>query len=441
MGSIRNRLAGGLTLSLILLLLLQWWVLGTSVRQLTEHYLLTRLQHDAEALLAALDVKADPFALDTGRIDNIYDNPLSGHYYKITVDGTVFRSRSLWDVDLSQPPISTGENVVAHSEGPSSQQLLLYHTVYQKNKRVVHISVAEDQTQLLREITIFQNTHAGISLAVLALLIILQSFIVSGGLSPLKKARQEITALEQGVINELDENVPSELLPLIVELNHQLTAFKRRLDRSRNAAGNLAHALKTPLALLTQLTEQDLFDTHPELRQKILQHTSVIQQNIDRELRRARLAGGQIGGNRMPLYVPVSELLDILNKMYKDKAIACDPDIATDIVVTMDRQDLMELLGNVLDNAFKWARQQVRLSATKTDADGVLVQVQDDGPGCSDQDLKSLTQRGRRADENIAGHGLGLSIVADIVADYGGQLRFENSTELGGLKVTISLKV
>lgn len=438
MNSIKTRLAGGLTLSLILLMLLQWWLLGSSTRQLTEHYLKSRLQNDAESLLAALVISAERAAVNTSRIANVYDRPLSGHYYLIYVGATEIRSRSLWDVDLQPMALNVGETAITHAKGPSKQSLLLLHTAYLKNNHLVRITIAEDQTELLLEITAFQNAHAGITLVVLVLLIVLQSFIVGQGLSPLKKARQEINALEQGIINALDENVPSELLPLIKELNHQLTAFKRRLDRSRNASGNLAHALKSPLALLVQLTEQAVFDAHPDLRQRILVYTSAIQQTIDRELRRSRLAGGQGIGNRARLHTVTSELLDVLTKMHREKTIQVELNVAKDLEVLMERQDLTELLGNILDNAYKWARQSVRISASQTD--GLCIRVEDDGPGCSLEDLNALTERGKRADENINGHGLGLSIVADILEEYGGTLGFSRATDLGGLCVEIKIE-
>jgi signal transduction histidine kinase len=223
---------------------------------------------------------------------------------------------------------------------------------------------------------------------------------------------------------------------LVQELNHQLEAIKKRLARSRNATGNLAHALKAPLTLITQLANSEELQQFPHLKAKLLQHTAAIQQSIERELKRARVAGSHVAGRRTLLGPEINNLVKTLSAMYREKDLAINLKVPEDAVCTIDRQDMLEVLGNVLDNACKWAERDVAITVEQNGH--TTIAIEDDGPGDPD-DMEKLVHRGTRADEQVAGHGLGLSIVAEIINDYGGKLEFTNSTALGGLRVAIDI--
>jgi signal transduction histidine kinase len=437
MKSIRSRLAGGLIFSLIIFLIVQWLLIGTSIRYLSEAYVATRLEHDAQSLLAALDFKVDPVTLNSDIVDTIYKQPFSGHYYKIKTRHSEFRSRSLWDTNLPVAELGLGQSRLSNSGGPQNQMLLVFHTTYKKNQNLIFISVAEDLTDILQDIQTFRWQHTIISIVILSILVLIQGYIVKKNLKPLDTVRRDLENLEKGVVNQLNENVPEEIFPLVKELNHQLIAIRKRLDRSRNATGNLAHALKTPLTLIMQVAAGDELKQYPDIKNKLIQHSEAIQQSIERELKRARMAGSNVVGTQTHLFTEVNDLVKTLSAMYKQKNLSINIDIPQAAVCSIDRQDMLEILGNVLENAYKWATRHIKVSV-KQNGD-TLITVEDDGPGHDTDEMEKLIGRGARADENIAGHGLGLSIVSEIIREYHGNLEFSRSPSLGGLCASIRI--
>ncbi|HZE16617.1 MAG TPA: ATP-binding protein, partial [Mycobacterium sp.] len=248
-----------------------------------------------------------------------------------------------------------------------------------------------------------------------------------------------LVQLGKGERSRLDEEAPREIRPLVHELNALLERLGVRLERSRSATGNLAHALKTPLARLQQISEFESRALPPHVRADLAQAVTDMRASIDRELKRARLAGGGVPGTRLRLDIELTRLADVMGRIHQERGLSIETDVPVGQVYAGDREDLLELFGNLLDNACKWARHRILLRVA-ADGDGSLhAQVEDDGPGEDPQHLKQLTERGARADENVAGHGLGLAIVSDIIAQYEGRLEFGRSETLGGLSVRISL--
>jgi len=439
MRSLQTRLGTGLIVSLIILFSLQWLIVSRSIRSLTEGYIESRLRHDSEGLLAAINPTKEnaPFTLNQGRVDLIYNRPFSGHYYMIRIGDHLLHSRSLWDYDLPIPDVSVGETRRFYSPGPGGQKLLLLVNGFKKQDRQVIIAVAEDLSEIETDIRHFQLIYGAVSLAILVVLIIIQRLIIGVGLAPLKKVRGDITSLEKGDIHHLREEVPGEIRPLIREINHLLETMTERMQRSRKALGNLAHALKTPLTLLTQLSDREEIRNCPEIRHHLIEHTGTLRNLLERELRRARLAGTPRPGQQIVLETEIRYLLDALKKIYKDKALEIRYSIPPGGILSGDREDMLELLGNLLDNACKWARGKVSLTVEKDN--GISFCIEDDGPGCPDNELTRLSQRGVRIDESAAGHGLGLAIVRDIVDQYSGEIAFGRSEDLGGFKVSVRL--
>jgi signal transduction histidine kinase len=251
--------------------------------------------------------------------------------------------------------------------------------------------------------------------------------------------REDVRRVESGEASGLREDVPDEVRPLVREVNRLLMLLEQRLQRSRNAAGNLAHALKTPLTLLLHQVDGEALRDRPDARVALHQQAERIQDLMERELRRSRLAGAGAVGRQFHPRRDVPALLDALRRMHDRAGLRIEAADLPDVAVPLDDEDMIELLGNLLDNACKWAASTVRLGVT---VDGALrVRVEDDGPGLADADAGHLLERGTRLDETRAGHGLGLAIVRDIVALYGGQLALQRSADLGGLSVEARLPI
>jgi signal transduction histidine kinase len=441
LSSLRARLGLGLLLSLVLMIGLLWLLTGASVRSLMEEQLASRLAHDGVSLLGGLDIsgQGQP-ALDPQRIQGIYSQPFSGHYFLIEVEGRLIRSRSLWDETLrGVPQVAVGETRLDYITGPQQQPLLLWTSAFAKQGRVVHLAVAEDLVALREGTRRLQVRLLGWSLAVGVLLLIIQQYIVARTLRPIADAAVDVARLEQGEIRELGERVPDEVLPLVHAINQLLQRQRQRLRRSREAIGNLAHAIKTPLTLLQQLARDQCAGRDPQVSEQLERYGRQISGLIDQSLRRARLAGDSLGASRFRLKQDLGVLVETLKRLHQDRAVHFEQRVEGLLSLPLEQQDGMELLGNLLDNAWKWARSRVRLSVRAAVGGGVAIRVEDDGPGVDDAGLQSLVQRGVRRDEAAPGHGLGLSIVKSLVEQLNGRISFSSSPTLGGLRVDLCL--
>lgn len=438
MQSIQTRLAAGLLLSLIVLLVVQWIIVTTSIHRVSENYIVTRLTHTSDMLVGATSFQlSEQASLDYTRVDPVYSQAFSGHYFRVIVGDQHFRSRSLWDETLPSIVPDTGEAVVMKSTGPQQQWLLMLVKGYEKQGEQIQVTVAEDISALEADINRMLVWHGGVSFFILIVLVVLQMLIVRKNLHPLERIRHELTMLDNGLIDALNENVPREILPLVQEINVRIRAVQQRLQRSRRSTGNLAHALKGPLTLITQLAEQEAIRSNHKIHDALLEYTVSIQRSVDRELKRARLAGAGIGGRHSKLEPELEPLVQSLNAMYRDKSLQIDYELSPDCVTSMDREDMHEMLGNILDNACKWASRKIRI---RIDChDGLSISVEDDGPGIPDDQYDAVLARGKRLDEQTGGHGLGLAIVEDVVEQYRGSIRLKRSGQLGGLQVDVRL--
>ncbi len=437
MKSLESKLQLGLALTLVVLMGLMWLVGSNNLRNMAEGLVASRLEHDAEGLLAAMVIGPGKQDVQLRWTSQVYMQPLSGHYYVISIDdGSTIYSRSLWDQTLDIPKLKTGDSRRLMVNGPSDQTVLLLLNGYEKHGRAFTLGVAEDMTVAYEELDSFVNWFAFLALSGLIVLLLVQSVVVRHSFKYLVKVREDIQKLEQGQVVKLSEDVPAEVLPLVQEFNHLLLLLSQRLERSRNGLGNLAHALKGPLNILTQYFDARDSGNGIDAQQAITQ-TKRIRMLMDRELKRARLAGKEPSGTRFDPVVEMPDLIGVLQQVHKDKDISIESRVTESVRPFGDREDMLELFGNLLDNACKWALSKVICGVSQGE-DLVLV-VEDDGSGLRNEDIDKLTQRGTRLDENVEGHGLGLAIVGDIVKLYGGSIRFSRSDELGGLRVRVML--
>ena len=439
MTSLKGRLTWGLMLSLVVLLTLQWAVVTYAINKLTETQLIQRLQREGETLLAGTHFDGNgQLTLDARRLSAIYQRPFSGHYYVIISDQQRQISRSLWDTNLNIEVLKAGKKTALYLQGPEQQPLLVVTHGYQKQQRSITIAIGENLTSLHNSMMRFQIIYALVSLAGLIALLIIQRLIVTNALRPLRSIQESIVKLGRGEISRIENNGPAEVAPLVEELNRLLVAMQDKSRRSRESLGNLAHALKTKLTLLNQAAERPELNTEPEIRRNIYAATDAISQSIERELKRTRLIGDTHPMHKVDLKTEIAQLTHTLRQMYADKAVNITWEITGNAQFHGDQEDLLEMLGNLLDNACKWCRRNVSLTVSGTDS--VVFIVEDDGPGCAESELNLLTRRGFRADESKPGSGLGLAIVYDIVSSYGANLTFGRSAALGGLRVEVQFK-
>jgi len=432
--SIQARLSLGLIAVLV--------VVGVVLAQLTlwlfeaglQRYLENGLRNESENLLVALVRGPAGMQLDEQRISAAYQRPFSGYYFRIDFAQGTWRSRSLWDMNLPKPSAPGLSD--RHELGPEGQELLTLRADYRRLGQDISISVAQDYSPVRQGFRRLQQIGLGMGLVALALVLVLQRMTVTRSLRPLERARQQIAQLQQGQRSQLDAQVPSELVPLVGQINHLLSHTEDSLRRSRNALGNLGHALKTPLAVLLSLASNERLQGLPEVRAQMREQLQQIEQRLARELNRARLAGDALPGAQFACDEELPGLLSTLGMIHGEGLVLIHA-VPSGLLLPWDREDMLELLGNLLDNACKWADSEVHLGIA-TSEDHYQLWVDDDGPGIPYQQRVQVLERGSRLDEEVDGHGLGLGIVRDIVQAWGGQLQLLESP-MGGLRVDIQL--
>jgi signal transduction histidine kinase len=427
-----------LSLGLISVLLIVGLVLAQTSLWLFEvglqRYLESGLRNDSELLLVALVKGPNGLQLDEHRLSPGYQRPYSGHYFRIDFEGGHWRSRSLWDLELPQPD---QDGLYANLKlEKSDQSLLLLHKEYRKFGQQISITVAQDYSPVKASFQRVQQIGLGLGLAALILILVLQRVTVRRALRPLDKARAQILQLQQGQRSQLDNQVPLELEPLVAQINHLLAHTEDSLKRSRNALGNLGHALKTPLAVLISIAEGKRYDVPAPVRQTLREQLQQIQHRLERELNRARLSGDALPGSHFNCDAELPGLFSTL-RMIHGEHLDLINEVPPGLTLPWDREDVLELLGNLLDNACKWTDSTVSLDIRHQDQSYLLL-INDDGPGIPEVRRDEVLGRGNRLDEQIDGHGLGLGIVKDIVESWGGVLQLLESP-LGGLQVRILL--
>ncbi len=439
MKSLQGRLNRGLALILIVIFAFHWLLADWVIRYVAETQMETRLEHDGDSLFANLSIATnDKITLNTQSVGLIYGQPNSGHYFALQFDGQRRYSSSLSGFNLDIPELKPGIQRHYHIQGPNNQPLLALQRAFAMQGQVVNLVVAEDLTDITRKILLFRTIYLMSTLVVLLVAIFLQSRDVKRSLQPLNVARKQLEAVSKGQKPQIETCPFIEIEPLINEINRLLALVERRLLQSRTAIGNLAHALKTPLAILYRMPENPLLTTHPEFQRDLREQTAAIHDRIERELKRARLSGNIQAGNNFNPYHELVELTGLLHKIYAEKQLSIEFS-APDQLFSYDRQDMLELLGNLADNACKWATHNIWIEITGS-SNTLSIGVADDGPGVPSDQINELTQRGLRLDEAHPGHGLGLAIVQDIVAIYGGQMTLDKSRDLGGLEITVNFK-
>ncbi len=433
--SIQRQLTFSLAMLLIVmgLLLAQagLWIVDRGLRQ----HMQDNLQTQAESLLAALIKGPQGLELISRHHDAVFLKPFSGRYFIIEFNQQRWRSRSLWDFEL--PDIEHMGFSEQLRPGPKDQQLLIYKSEYRRYKTDITVTVADDYSPVLASFRQAQMIGGGLGLLALLLALLLQWLLVRRALRPLERVRLQIEQLQLGQRSQLEQDTPIELQPLVRQVNRLLLHTEDTLQRSRKGLGNLGHALKTPLAVLMSLLRREELQRQPELSGLVREQLEQIEERIARELTRARLSGDALPGAFFVCAEELPGLFQLMNRVHGD-VLTLDWHVSPGLRLPYERDDILEMLGNLLDNACKWADSRVELSIEQEGA-GYCVRIDDDGPGVEESQREQVQQRGSRLDEHSAGHGLGLDIVRDIVEALHGTLQLLDSP-LGGLRVEIYLQ-
>ncbi len=401
-------------------------------------------------LVAGSTIKSDGSVAAPALTDLRALRAYSGKYWQIAQPSEggglriLVRSRSLWDSELRGPAnlvsrlaAKPGAPVSFDARGPLSEPLRARASqVKLPNSRVPLIfMVGEDRRDLDRDIRSFTTATATVLLLLGAGLVGAVVIQVRVGLTPLFALRREIAEVRRGKSDQISGAYPTELTPLAEELNALMAHNQDIVERQRMHVGNLAHALKTPLSVL--LAEADL--QPGSLASIVTRQAKAMRLQVDHHLRRARAAARAQGlGERTSVAEVLDELSRTLGRIYAAKPMTIDWDADEDLFFLGERQDLLELAGNAMENACKWGASNVRVRAQAESDEQLTLTIEDDGPGLAPDQRAAVLARGARLDETAPGSGLGLSIIDDLIRSYGGALSLGDS-RLGGLMVTLNL--
>lgn len=404
-------------------------------RYLTEEYIQTRLQHDADSLRHRLRLDgANRLRLSRGPIAPIYTIPDSGHYYTVKSSRSTVKSASLGGSELNIDWDSADVPGTQRSEDTLGNPLLVWVADVPVRGQWVRMAIAEDVTHLDQHLSSLKYQYLlGIGLT-LMIILALQALLIRFSLRPFEEVRRSLHKLGRGEIQRITTKVPSEVQPLIDEINWLGEVMQKQMTRSRTAIGNLAHAIKTPVSAIQQALA---VSESEEMKDEIQDQIDRVKTSIERELRRARLSGAGMPGQYFEADKELPLLIEVLKKIYADKDLSIEFSCQSGQPLVFDRADMMELIGNLLDNACKWAKSAVVIKLQSDES--FEIRVEDDGPGIDAGRLEQIKDRGVRLDESTSGHGLGLAIVDEIVEDHHGSLEFDKSTKLGGLQVLVTL--
>lgn len=436
-GSLRLRLLAGAALFIALGLIVTWF----SLQQIFYGYVANEYEREmsniVDTLAAGLEFPNGAPVLGGRPADPRYSLPAGGRYWAVAADGAeTIRSRSWWDTDISPSHLTgSAHDAFKTGEGPDGEPVLILERQLSfetdTGPRAVTFYAGFSRDEMESSLADFRREMAlmlGLTAFMLSIAAVLQ---VSIGLRPLALLRSDVAKVRTGRAATLRSDVPTEVRPLVAEINDLLAEKSAALGRARARAADLAHGLKTPLTAISQIAET----LPPESGEAIIEHVAMIRRRADRQLQRARLGVSEDGGT--DLGALVAKLVNVISAIPASHPIEWRVSIPEGTAAPIDTADLAEALGNILDNARKWAASRVMVEATRRRSE-IIVWIADDGAGIAEEERQRILERGVRADDPKSETGLGLTIAREIVEAYGGALALADSPT-GGLLVMIAL--
>ncbi|HEY6641185.1 ATP-binding protein [Povalibacter sp.] len=450
--SLSTRLLASVSVLLVLFFGITIVALDLVFRDLAERSVRDRLEIQVLALISASEEEANEGLQPAAQLAEMrFNNPGSGLYGEIVrSDGYVsWRSASLAGTGLTfSRKLQPGERRFGELRRTDGTVVLALSRAieweFSKNKtRSFVYSVAESREPYYAQLNRFRVQLFGWFSVLMLVLLGALAILLRRLLAPLRRVEREIGAVEVGEITELGGSYPRELLGITTNLNALLRSERDRLQRYRNTLGNLAHSFKTPLAVM-----RNLLNTPPgkdlAVARQLDEQVGRMDDIVKYQLKRAAASGGTgLGSAPVDVRDALEALRGALLKVYMDRRITCDLSVADGCVYFGDREDLTEMAGNLIDNAFKWARSRVRVTANRLSTptsrrDGLQIIIEDDGPGIPPAERSRVLDRGARLDERISGQGIGLSVVREVAKLSGGSISIGESV-LGGASVEIRL--
>jgi signal transduction histidine kinase len=437
-GSLTRRMIGIAALWIFLLLSVGGFALDRVLTNAITRNFDSQLDYVLTALIASSEIGPDGEAyLNRPLADQRFLEPYSGLYFQISGEGfDPFRSRSLWDRALRMNGQHRDFDVhVYDSEEFVNEKL----RVLERDVRLPgspvrwRFQVAQSRESLDEQISVLRRTVVR-SFSILGLgLIVLAALQAFYGLWPLRRVRQALAAIRSGEKARIDERYPREIEPLTEELNALLVHNEVQAEEARRHAGNLAHALKTPLTVVTNAAAA----RSPDLAETVRREAATMRRQVDHHLARARAIGRRSSGHaRSDVWPALQSVERAVSRLHDNATI----DLAGDrkAKVRVERQDLDEMLGNLIENAAKYGGSRVFVTV-RTTPECVEIEVEDDGPGIPPEERTAIFDRGARLDTEKPGTGLGLAIVRDVAQIYEGSIQLEESEDLGGLLARLKL--
>lgn len=367
--------------------------------------------------------------------DPRFATPYGGLYWQVEAGSHVLRSRSLWDKNLELGADATD---MVDTTGPDGGRLIAVVQPLvigpQGAETKLRVILAEDRRNLAASRTSFLRLLVPALVALFVVLTLAMALFVRRALAPFRVLQADLLAVHAGTRTRLPEHFPDEVRPLVADLNRLLDAQERALIRARDAAADMAHGLKTPLAVLDALARRT--DADPTLSAEIAEQARAMGGQVERALARARIAASGDLRRRSCRVAPVADrLVSTLRRLPEGESLDWVVSVPETLAYPGEEGELMEVLGNLLDNARKWAHRRVRITGAAESGHGTLT-VEDDGPGMSPAAIAGIG-RGQRWDETRPGTGFGIAIARDVAEAAGAQLAFGRS-EWGGLRAELT---